>query len=102
MGFTPLKCMLVFDDLSLPLGVIRYRARGGAGGHRGVASVLEAFQNSAFQRVKLGIGQAQASDRQLDYVVSPWDAASRPTIDLGIRAASNHIAAMLRNQVKSS
>ncbi len=102
MGFTPLQCLLVFDDLSLPIGAIRYRKSGGAGGHRGVASVLEAFQSSAFQRVKLGIGQAHARDRQLDYVISPWDAASRTTIDSGIRAASNHIAAMSRNQVKSS
>lgn len=97
-GFTPAKCILVFDDLSLPIGSIRYREAGGAGGHRGVASVLEAFQSSAFQRLKLGVGQAHARHNQLNYVISPWDTLSRPQIDLGIRAASNHISAMLQKQ----
>src|SRR5690606_22407233 len=51
----PERCILVFDDVALPLGTVRLRLRGSSGGHRGVASVLTAFQSVEFARVKLGV-----------------------------------------------
>ncbi|MBL0208240.1 MAG: aminoacyl-tRNA hydrolase [Propionivibrio sp.] len=56
MRFSPEQCILVFDDLDLPLGAVKTRIKGSAGGHRGVASILEAFQTDAIRRVKIGVG----------------------------------------------
>ncbi len=55
LGIGPERCILVYDDLNLPLGTVRVRMRGSDGGHRGVRSVLEAFQTDQFRRVKVGI-----------------------------------------------
>lgn len=55
MGFDASRCILVFDDIDLPLGTVRSRMDGSSGGHRGVASILEAFQTDAFRRVKIGV-----------------------------------------------
>ena len=100
-GFAPEQSVLVHDDLNLPLGTVRTRLAGGAGGHRGVASILEAFQADTFRRVKLGIGQANARDRQVDYVLSPWDASSRPTVDMAVRSAAERIAELLTSRSKA-
>ena len=48
LGVGPDECVLVFDDHDLPLGTIRRRQRGSDGGHRGVRSILEAFQTDQF------------------------------------------------------
>ncbi|RME81165.1 MAG: aminoacyl-tRNA hydrolase [Caldilineae bacterium] len=47
--------MVVYDDLDLPLGRIRLRPGGGAGGHRGVRSIIERLGNDAFPRLRVGI-----------------------------------------------
>ena len=81
MPFTPAHCVLVFDDLDLPLGAVRLRERGSAGGHRGVASVLEAFQTDAFRRLKIGVAPRDKSVNRASYVLQPLDATDQ--IDMG-------------------
>jgi UDP-N-acetylmuramoyl-tripeptide--D-alanyl-D-alanine ligase len=64
LGFDHTQCILVYDDLDLPLGTVRTRMRGSDGGHRGVRSILEAFQTDEFRRVKVGVkreGQLRAA-----------------------------------------
>lgn len=99
--FASQRCVVVHDDLNLPLGTVRTRLNGGAGGHHGVASVLEAFQTDTFRRVKLGIGQANARERQVDYVLSPWDPSSRPTVDSAVRTAAERVAEMVASRPKA-
>ena len=87
MSFKPAQCILVYDDLDLPLGTVRTRMRGSAGGHRGVASILEAFQTDSFRRVKVGVGQVGIKlDRAL-YVTKQFDAANSETVKNAITAA---------------
>jgi aminoacyl-tRNA hydrolase len=87
MAFGPERCVLVHDDLDMSLGSVRTRLSGGGGGHRGVTSILEAFQTDAFRRVKIGVGQAGAKVNRVDYVLSAFDATSRSTVDPAIAAA---------------
>ena len=70
MSFSPAQCILVYDDLDTPIGSIRARVSGGAGGHGGAASILEAFQTDAFRRVKVGIGQPGAKLNRAEYVLT--------------------------------
>ena len=86
--FVPECCVLVQDDLDLSLGSVRTRLSGGGGGHRGVVSILEAFQTDAFRRVKIGVGQEGAKANRVEYVLSAFDAKSRSTIDPAIAAAA--------------
>ncbi|MEN6585486.1 MAG: aminoacyl-tRNA hydrolase [Sulfuricella sp.] len=94
MAFGPEQCILVYDDLNMPLGSVRTRLSGSAGGHRGIASILEAFQTDAFRRVKVGVGQTGTKLSRLEYVLTAFDATSRAAADLAITAAHARVIEM--------
>mmetsp|Transcript_25603 Transcript_25603/g.60904 ORF Transcript_25603/g.60904 Transcript_25603/m.60904 type:complete len:124 (-) Transcript_25603:1719-2090(-) len=53
----PERMLVVHDDLDLPVGKIRLRARGSHGGHNGIRSIIAKGGCSAFPRIKIGIGR---------------------------------------------
>lgn len=69
--------IVIYDDLDLPLGQIRLRPRGGAGGHRGMQSIIQALGNQEFARIRVGIGRPPEGD-VMAYVLSNFSAAERP------------------------
>lgn len=102
MDFGPEQCILAFDDLSLPLGTVRPRMNGSAGGHRGVASILEAFQDNSFPRVKIGVGKEDATRDRVEYVLSPFDPADHETVAQAQAEAIRRVLEMVakRNKTK--
>lgn len=101
MAFDPSQCILVFDDLDLPLGSIRTRLGGSAGGHRGVASILEAFQTDGFRRVKVGVGQASAKANRAQYVLTPFAGAAADAAGLAVQAAATRVRELLASRPKA-
>jgi PTH1 family peptidyl-tRNA hydrolase len=67
--------LVVYDDLDLPSGRIRLRARGGAGGQRGMASVLSAVRSEAVPRLRFGIGRPPPGRSARDHVLEPFGCA---------------------------
>lgn len=65
------ELLLIYDDIDLPLGTIRFRKCGGTGGHRGVDSVIEYLGSGDFSRLRIGIGRSE-SKKQKDYVLSEF------------------------------
>jgi PTH1 family peptidyl-tRNA hydrolase len=59
----PAKILVVHDDLDLPPGRIKVVARGGAGGHNGIRSIINHLGTSDFARLKLGIGRPARNDQ---------------------------------------
>ena len=94
-NFEARRCILVFDDLAVPVGEFRQRVTGGAGGHRGVASVLQAFQTNAVRRFKLGIGNAAATQDRVTYVTTPFDAEGRAQVESAMARAEVEILDLL-------
>jgi aminoacyl-tRNA hydrolase len=76
LGFTLAECILLHDDLDLPVGAVRARYRGGDGGQRGVQSIIQAFQDDKVRRVKIGIGKPEANEPVIEYVLAPFLRAS--------------------------
>lgn len=70
----PRKVCVVSDDIDLPLGTLRMRARGSAGGQKGIASIISALGTSDFPRLRVGIrGERYSRERELaDYVLEPF------------------------------
>lgn len=60
---------LVYDDISLELGKIRFRAKGSDGGHNGVKSIIKHAQTDKFDRLKFGIGPQPNYMKSEDYVL---------------------------------
>ncbi len=72
LGFGPDRCILVHDDLNLPLGTVRMRMNGSDGGHRGIRSVLETFQTDQFRRVKVGVKRSPPAPSGTPEVLKPF------------------------------
>ena len=56
--WTPEQILVVYDDVALPLGTLRFRERGGAGGHNGMKSLIACLGSESFPRLKFGVGAA--------------------------------------------
>ncbi len=69
--------LVVVDDIYLPLGALRLRGRGGAGGHNGLESVIECLGHQAFPRVRVGIGSPPPGIELADYVLDDFDEDER-------------------------
>jgi aminoacyl-tRNA hydrolase len=95
------RCILVHDDLHLPLGTVRVRMHGSAGGHRGVQSILQAFQDDRFPRVKVGIGRPPPGTPVLDYVLSAFKAQERPRIEAATQEAALRVEKLAREAAAS-
>jgi PTH1 family peptidyl-tRNA hydrolase len=68
----PEKVLVIHDDLDLTLGKIKVVRQGGAGGHKGIQSIITVFGSVLFPRVKVGIGRPQHGEDIEDYVLSPF------------------------------
>ncbi len=90
-GFEGKKFILVHDDIDLPFGVVKMRQRGGDGGHRGVRSILQAFQDDRFRRVKIGVGPAPEGQSVIDFVLTPFPEEERAVVETINRAAADKI-----------
>ncbi len=70
--------LVLVDDFSLPMGRLRFRAEGSAGGHNGLKSIQGSLGGSkTYPRLKLGIGPAPEGARWADFVLKRYDAAQR-------------------------
>lgn len=67
--------IVAHDDIDLPVGMIRLRKKGSAGGHNGMKSILYHVQDENFPRVRIGVGHpAHARDQVIRHVLSPFSA----------------------------
>ena len=66
------RLLVVVDDLSLPFGNLRLKARGSHGGHNGLRNIGELLATDDFARLRFGIGSNFPRGRQVDYVLSPF------------------------------
>ena len=83
--------VVIHDDLDLPLGRIRIkRGGGGAGGNRGVVSLIEVLGSKDFTRVKMGIGRPPGQQDPADFVLQPFtpleEAFILPVVDRAVEA----------------
>lgn len=73
--------LVVSDDLALPIGRVRVRERGSAGGHNGLKSVSSAYGSDDYCRVRVGIGAERTDGDTSDYVLSRVRKPDRVTLE---------------------
>ena len=62
---SPQNTIVMFDDISFPVGVLRIRRKGSAGGHNGIKSIISAVGSEDFPRIKIGVGDKPHKDADL-------------------------------------
>jgi PTH1 family peptidyl-tRNA hydrolase len=95
----PEDLLVVYDDLDLPLGRLRLRASGSAGGHRGMESIIAALGTSAFPRLRIGIGRPPRPLAPAAYVLLPFSPDERPVIAEALERAQAAIECWLREGI---
>lgn len=80
--------LVITDDLALPCGELRLRAKGSDGGHNGLKSIQFELNTSEYPRLRFGVGNNFAKGRQVDYVLGEWTAEEKPVIEQSITKAT--------------
>jgi PTH1 family peptidyl-tRNA hydrolase len=84
----PADMLVVVDEAALPLGRLRARARGSAGGHNGLKSVIEQLGGQDFPRLRIGVGRGDQRRDLADHVLSKFEPDERAIIEAAtLRAA---------------
>lgn len=74
----PIENMLVLvDDLALPFGTLRLKAKGSAGGHNGLENINQVLGRNDYARLRFGIGDNFHKGFQVDYVLGEWNAEEK-------------------------
>ena len=86
----PERILVIFDDISLPVGRIRIRRDGSAGGHNGIKSIIQSLGTDQFPRVKVGVGAKPHPDYDLaDWVLSRFSAQEEKALEPALENAAN-------------
>ncbi len=91
----PADLILVYDDIDLPLGTVRFRMKGSHGGHNGVRSVIEALGTEEIKRVKVGVGRPDHKGDIPDHVLTSFEQDELPAVDAAVAVAAEKVLALL-------
>jgi len=93
--------LVVVDDLALPVGRLRLRARGSDGGHNGLRSVAAALGTEEYARLRVGVGGAGAR-ADPDYVLAPFPEEEGPLVEAALERAAGGVEAWLERGVTAA
>ena len=97
----PHQILIVLDDLALPLGRLRLRARGGSEGHNGLESIIVQFGTEEIPRLRVGIGHAPC-EGYVDYVLSRFFDDEKPLVRSTIGRAVEAVKCAIDNGLVSA
>ena len=86
--------LVVYDDMDMPVGKLRLRQSGSAGGHNGVKSIIAHVGTQSFQRIRVGIDK-HPRIKVVDYVLGRFQKDEQPLIDQGVEDAVKAIETYL-------
>ena len=87
--------IVVHDDLDLPFGRLRFKQRGGDGGHQGVRSIIEMMGGNNFLRLKVGIGRPPQGMDPAEYVLDTFDKVMQSHLDQILSRAAESLNVLL-------
>ena len=94
----PERIIVLFDDISLPVGRLRIRPDGSAGGHNGIKSIIGAINSQSFPRVKIGVGAKPHPDYDLaDWVLSAFPPDEEKVLQPALKRAAEAALEIVKN-----
>jgi PTH1 family peptidyl-tRNA hydrolase len=94
--------IVLVDDIGLPLGHLRVRPRGSAGGHNGLKSVIGALQSDEFARVRMGVNPEGPLEDPVDYLLSRFRKADLETVADMLERSFEAVRVILREGVEQA
>ena len=94
--------IVVHDDLDLPFGRIRVAHNRGHGGHNGIRSIIDAFGNKAFNRVRVGVGRPRQESGAVGHVLGKFSPDEIKQLDEVVEAGADACVTIIKNGVSSA
>lgn len=91
--------VVISDDLALPFGSIRIRARGSAGGHNGLKSIIASLGTNEFVRLRIGIGPEHEINDPKRFVLNSFPRTARPEVEKVLARSAEALVAILKDGV---
>jgi PTH1 family peptidyl-tRNA hydrolase len=99
---SPEALTVISDDLALPFGTIRLRARGTAGGHNGLKSIIAAIGTTEFARLRIGIGPDHPIDNNRNFVLGEIPRPQRKEIASVLERGAEALRCVLRDGIEKA
>ena len=94
----PDHVLVISDDVSLPLGKLRIRTGGSAGGHNGLKSIIQHLGADQFPRVKVGVGEKPHPDYDMaEWVLGKFQGEDKKVMDEAVKRAADAVECYLRD-----
>jgi PTH1 family peptidyl-tRNA hydrolase len=94
--------LVVTDDVDLPLGRLRLRRDGSAGGHNGLRDIIAAFGSNEFNRLRVGIGRSGSTRETVNHVLSTFRPTERDLATEVIATAADAVELWLRDGIEAA
>ncbi len=92
----PERILVVSDDTALPVGRLRIRLKGSAGGHNGLKSIIQHLGTDQFPRLRIGVGEKPHPDYDMaDWVLGKFQGEDKKTIDAAVKRAADAVECIL-------
>ena len=98
----PDNLLIVYDEIALTPGTVRLRPQGGAAGHNGMKSVIEALGSQEFVRLRIGVGRPYPGSDQIGYVLGKPSAEDREKIDDAVDRAVESVSSLLTDGIDTT
>ena len=90
------RIVVIYDDVSLPVGKLRLRGKGSAGGHNGIKSIIQCTGGDDFPRIKIGVGSPPHPDYDMaDWVLGKFQDQDRKTVDAAMDRAADALKVLV-------
>ena len=94
------RVIIVYDDIDLPVGALRIRRKGSAGGHNGIKSIIAQLGSDEFPRLKIGVGAKPDPDYDLkDYVLGTFSKADQEILKTTMAKACDGIEMIVSGDI---
>jgi len=94
--------LVIVDDIALPVGMIRCRASGGAGGHNGLADIERALGTGGYPRVRIGVGPKAPEMDQADYVLGRFTPEQKEHLDPSLERAADAAEVFITDGIQTA
>lgn len=99
---SPADLIILYDDIDLDVGKLRIRAKGSAGGHNGIKSIIAHIGTETFDRVRIGVGHKPEGWDLADHVLSRFSKEELPVVRDSVNRAADAIEVIISSGIEAA
>ena len=96
------QVLVVYDDVALPLGKIKFKTKGSSGGQKGIDSIIYHLKSDQFLRLKIGIATNENIESLSSYVLSPFNSKEKDIVESVINESVEAIKFLINNDINET